>query len=55
VKELSRIGGDTARELTKRIMYRTFSNELGQLYSWDGAKGKNQFKTLGLAQVILSK
>ncbi|KAF5289812.1 hypothetical protein FQR65_LT11742 [Abscondita terminalis] len=52
-KELSRIGGDTAKELTKRIMYRTMTNIMGQLYSWDGAKGKRPFKNLLFCQLVL--
>nr|CAI5845169.1 unnamed protein product [Callosobruchus analis] len=34
-KELSRMGGDSA----KKILYRCFSNELGHDFSWEGAKG----------------
>ncbi|CAG9765742.1 unnamed protein product [Ceutorhynchus assimilis] len=52
-KELSRMGGDDAKALTKKIMYRCFTNDLGELYSWDGAKGKKAFKALLIAQVIL--
>ncbi|KAF5276792.1 hypothetical protein FQR65_LT16171 [Abscondita terminalis] len=52
-KQLSRIGGDTANELTKRIMYRTMTNIMCQLYTWDGAKGKRPFKNLLLCQLVL--
>ncbi|XP_066250347.1 uncharacterized protein [Euwallacea similis] len=51
--ELSRIGGNNVSVITKRIMYRTFSNYIGQFFSWDGAKGKQPFKELLLAQVII--
>ncbi|XP_066250348.1 uncharacterized protein [Euwallacea similis] len=53
--ELSRIGGNNVSVITKRIMYRTFSNYIGQFFSWDGAKGKQPFKELLLAQVIIKK
>lgn len=51
--ELSRIGGLNVKEVTKRIMYRVFTNEVGILYSWEGAKKKQPFKNLKIASVIL--
>jgi len=34
-------------------MYRVFTNEVGILYSWEGAKKKKPFKNLAIASVIL--
>lgn len=36
-------------------MYRILSNEVGMLYSWEGAKKKKVFKNLSIAAVILGK
>jgi len=36
-------------------MYRILSNEVGMLYSWEGAKKKKAFKNLSIAAVILGK
>ncbi|XP_011696482.1 PREDICTED: uncharacterized protein LOC105455117 [Wasmannia auropunctata] len=52
-EELSRIGGSNLKELIKRIMYRILLNEVGMLYSWEGAKKKKVFKNLSIAAVIL--
>ncbi|XP_067208082.1 protein PFC0760c-like isoform X2 [Linepithema humile] len=52
-EELSRIGGSSLKELIKRIMYRILLNEVGMLYSWEGAKKKKAFKNLSIAAVIL--
>ncbi|XP_077276928.1 uncharacterized protein LOC143908251 [Temnothorax americanus] len=52
-EELSRIGGSNVKELIKRIMYRILLNEVGMLYSWEGAKKKKAFKNLNIAAVIL--
>jgi len=51
--ELSRVGGLNTKEVTRRIMYRVFTNEVGILYSWEGAKKKKPFKNLAIASVIL--
>ncbi|KAJ8950902.1 hypothetical protein NQ314_007759 [Rhamnusium bicolor] len=53
IKELSRIGGSSINQVTRKIMYRTLSNEVGMEYSWEGAKKKKPFKNLALAAVIL--
>jgi len=52
-KELSRVGGSTPKQITKRILYRILSNEVGALYSWEGLKGKHILKTLNIATVII--
>lgn len=52
--ELSRVGGLNVKDVTRRIMYRVFTNEVGILYSWEGAKKKKSFKNLAIASVILS-
>ncbi|KAF5307215.1 hypothetical protein FQR65_LT00731 [Abscondita terminalis] len=54
VKELSRIGGTDTSEMVKRLMYKMFTNEVGVLFSWDGAKRKLQFKKLKIANVIFN-
>ncbi|KAF5285062.1 hypothetical protein FQR65_LT02375 [Abscondita terminalis] len=54
VNELSRIGGTDTSEMVKRLMYKMFTNEVGVLFSWDGAKGKLQFKKLKIANVIFN-
>lgn len=36
-------------------MYRILSNEVGMLYSWEGAKKKKAFKNLSIAAIILGK
>lgn len=36
-------------------MYRILLNEIGMLYSWEGAKKKKAFKNLSIAAVILGK
>ncbi|KYN11274.1 hypothetical protein ALC57_16580 [Trachymyrmex cornetzi] len=53
IVELSRIGGLNVKEITRRIMYRIFTNEVGMLYSWEGTKKKKPFKNLSIASVIL--
>ncbi|KAK5642487.1 hypothetical protein RI129_008654 [Pyrocoelia pectoralis] len=52
-KDLSRIGGENSVKITKRIMYRAMTNEVGQLFSFEGAKGKNIFKNLTLFSTII--
>ncbi|KAK4885947.1 hypothetical protein RN001_002218 [Aquatica leii] len=52
-KELSRLGGGTVKEITKRIMFRIINNETAQLYSWEGQKGKQKFKDLLLGKLII--
>lgn len=51
--ELSRVGGLNVKDVTRRIMYKVFTNEVGILYSWEGAKKKKSFKNLAIASVIL--
>lgn len=51
--ELSRVGGLNVKDVTRRIMYRVFTNKVGMLYSWEGAKKKKCFKNLAIASVIL--
>lgn len=51
--ELSHVGGLNVKDITRRIMYRVFTNEVGILYSWEGAKKKKAFKNLAIASVIL--
>lgn len=34
-------------------MYKIFTNEVGAVYSWDGAKGKQKFKSLKISAVIM--
>ncbi|XP_039310328.1 uncharacterized protein LOC105198959 isoform X2 [Solenopsis invicta] len=53
IMELSRVGGLNVKEVTRRIMYRVFTNEVGTMYSWEGAKKKKIFKNLAIASVIL--
>ncbi|KAK4885964.1 hypothetical protein RN001_002235 [Aquatica leii] len=53
VKDLSLLGGSITKELLRRIMYHTFSNNVGALYSYEGQKGKKVFKTLLLQTTIL--
>ncbi|KAK4885543.1 hypothetical protein RN001_001814 [Aquatica leii] len=53
VKDLSLLGGSTTKELVRSIMYHTFSNNVGALYSYEGQKGKKVFKTLLLQTTIL--
>jgi hypothetical protein len=36
-------------------MYRILINEVGMLYSWEGAKKKKAFKNLSIADIILGK
>ncbi|XP_025997318.1 uncharacterized protein LOC105203132 [Solenopsis invicta] len=50
--EVSCVGGLNVKEVTRRIMYRVFTNEVGTMYSWEGAK-KKIFKNLVIASVIL--
>ncbi|KAK4882171.1 hypothetical protein RN001_005490 [Aquatica leii] len=54
VNELSRMGGRDPKQMTKKIMYRVITNKTGQLYSWEGAKGKRPFKVLTLSKIILN-
>ncbi|XP_023012482.2 uncharacterized protein isoform X2 [Leptinotarsa decemlineata] len=51
--ELSFLGGTNLKDVTRKILYKTLSNEIGSLFSWDGAKGKRQFKKQKLANVII--
>lgn len=53
INELSRIGGGTTVQTTRKIMYRLISNTLGMKFSWEGKKNKQTFKNLKLSTVIL--
>ncbi|CAH0563922.1 unnamed protein product [Brassicogethes aeneus] len=53
VVELARTGGSEVKEIVKRIMYKVFTNEVGEKYSWEGAKQKQKFKDLKIARVIM--
>lgn len=52
-KELSLVGGTDVKDMVKRLMYKLFKNELGVLYSWEGAKKKLKFKSLKFSGVII--
>ncbi|KAF5289374.1 hypothetical protein FQR65_LT11885 [Abscondita terminalis] len=52
-KELSRLGGGTVKEITKRIMFSILNNKTAQFYSWEGQKGKQKFKDLQLGKLII--
>ncbi|KAF5296942.1 hypothetical protein FQR65_LT10093 [Abscondita terminalis] len=52
-KYLSMFGGSEIKVLTKKIMYKMLSNEIGQLYNWEGTKKKKSFKSLLLAELII--
>ncbi|KAJ8974870.1 hypothetical protein NQ317_015531 [Molorchus minor] len=52
-QELSRKGGETAKEILKNMLTYTISNQLGTLFSWEGHKGKYVFKTLNIANVLI--
>lgn len=54
-KYLSVVGGVNVADIVKRLMYKIFTNEVGSLFSWDGAKRKEKFKHLKIYSVILSK
>lgn len=53
VKELRRMGGQSYGHAVRRLLYLTISNEVGLLFSWNGAKQKRPFKNLHLAKGIL--
>ncbi|XP_029175122.1 uncharacterized protein LOC114943638 [Nylanderia fulva] len=53
-QHLSRIGGSNVKEIVRRIMYHVFTNEVGMIYSWEGAKKKKIFKDLAVASTIFS-
>ncbi|KAF5276176.1 hypothetical protein FQR65_LT16426 [Abscondita terminalis] len=52
MKELARLGEDSEKEIAKRILY-YFTNEIGQLYSWEGAT-KTQDETITLTTESIS-
>lgn len=51
-KELSLLGGNSVKEITRHIMFQIMSNQIGQLYSCDGQKGKNKFRELLLPKLL---
>ncbi|KAG5878876.1 hypothetical protein JTB14_027809 [Gonioctena quinquepunctata] len=51
--QLGMLGGNTCKDITRKILEKVLSNEVGQLFSWDGAKGKQKFKTQKLATTII--
>ncbi|XP_064467943.1 uncharacterized protein LOC135378790 isoform X2 [Ornithodoros turicata] len=53
VGELSLLGGNTVKSSVRRIMSHILSDELGQLYSWEGRKGKLKFLELKFPSIIL--
>ncbi|KAF5300241.1 hypothetical protein FQR65_LT09195 [Abscondita terminalis] len=53
-QELSLIGGDSVQDMTKTLMYRIFTNQLGVSYTWEGLKNKNCLKITKLAQVMIT-
>ncbi|XP_054261017.1 uncharacterized protein LOC128985496 isoform X2 [Macrosteles quadrilineatus] len=52
VKDLSRLGGTTTKEVTKRILRKLLSDKLAQHYSFHGFKKKKVFGTLKMKNVI---
>ncbi|CAG9773371.1 unnamed protein product [Ceutorhynchus assimilis] len=53
LNEFQRFGRQSLAQATRKILYRTISNDAAMSYSWDGARGKNPFKTLALAKCLL--
>lgn len=53
-KELSLLGGNSVKEITRRIMFQIMSNQIGQLYSCDGQKGKKKFRELLLHKLVIN-
>nr|XP_012217720.1 PREDICTED: uncharacterized protein LOC105669381 isoform X1 [Linepithema humile] len=51
--QLRLIGGTDLSHLIKGVMSRVISNEVGMLYSWEGARQKKPFKSLKFVQVII--
>lgn len=51
--ELTRIGGNSLPQTVRTILYRVFTNEAAQEFSWEGAKKKKIFKTLQFARALL--
>lgn len=49
------MGGESVKEVVRKLMYRTISNELGQNFSWEGRKGKRPFQKLKLADALIRK
>lgn len=42
-------------DAVKRCLRKTFTNELAQMYNWEGRCGKNALQNLHLIKVIFSK
>ncbi|KAK4884136.1 hypothetical protein RN001_000407 [Aquatica leii] len=53
VTKLSRVGGSTTYSFVPRTLKLILTNELALSYSWLGRKGKNIFKTLKIATLII--
>ncbi|XP_011884129.1 PREDICTED: uncharacterized protein LOC105571264, partial [Vollenhovia emeryi] len=53
VKELSKIGGTTPYDFVKRCVSLLLKNRFAERYSWHGAKKKQIFGKLTLANVLL--
>ncbi|XP_011705269.1 PREDICTED: uncharacterized protein LOC105460516, partial [Wasmannia auropunctata] len=52
VKEFSKMGGTTPYDFVKRCLSLLLSNRLAEQYSWHGAKKKQIFGKLSLANVL---
>uniref|UniRef100_A0A1Y1LJ89 DUF4806 domain-containing protein n=1 Tax=Photinus pyralis TaxID=7054 RepID=A0A1Y1LJ89_PHOPY len=52
--KFSLVGGETAKDITRRILYLMLTNDVAKLYSFDGAKGKLKFKSLKLYHLLLA-
>ncbi|XP_031328388.1 uncharacterized protein LOC116159531 [Photinus pyralis] len=53
-RKFSLVGGDTAKEITRNILYLMLTNDFAANYSFDGAKGKLKFKSLKLYELLLA-
>uniref|UniRef100_A0A2S2NE02 DUF4806 domain-containing protein n=1 Tax=Schizaphis graminum TaxID=13262 RepID=A0A2S2NE02_SCHGA len=52
INQLTYIGGKHAKAMIKRIMDKLFTNELLQLFSYSGKKGKTKFSDQMICPII---
>ncbi|CAG9823908.1 unnamed protein product [Phaedon cochleariae] len=52
-RELSRMGGTTVPEITRKLLYKIITNEFAELYSWEGGKGKRKFINVTLSRLVI--
>lgn len=55
MNKLEKIDGSSVKNFNQRALQRLISNNLAEMYSWFGRRGKKAFYKLKLADLIIGK